>query len=111
MDRTLRVTLDVCASFTALVTRRCFLLAICAAFFSQACQRENAAQPLEHGGSRSKAAASADAPVSNASNFNGTAISSGRPIWFTSVFKARGGPSAGTTIGGVPAEMYVATGR
>lgn len=98
MDRTLRVTLDVCASFTALVTRRCFLLAICAAFFSQACQRENAAQPLEHGGSRSKAAASADAPVSNASNFNGTAISSGRTIWFTSVFKASGVPSTGTTI-------------
>jgi len=73
MDRTHRVAADVC------------LLAICAAFLSQSCQRENAAQPFEHGGSRSKALVSADSAVSNASNFNGTAIPSGRTIWFTSV--------------------------
>jgi hypothetical protein len=44
------------------------------------CQRESAAQSFEHGGSRSTAVASADTAVSNQSNFNGTAIASGRML-------------------------------
>jgi hypothetical protein len=80
MDRTPRVALDVCASFSVHATRRFFLSLMAVAFLSLACQRESATQSFEHGGSRSTAVASADTAVSNQSNFNGTAIASGRML-------------------------------
>src|SRR6267378_6178325 len=110
MDRTPRVALDVCASLSVHATRRFFLSLMAVALLSQACQRESAIQSLEHGGSRSTAVASADTAVSNPSNFNGTAIASGRTIWFTSVFKVSGVGSSGATINVAPSKITFTAG-
>jgi len=110
MDRTPRVALDVCASFSVHATRRFFLSLMVVGLLSQACQRESATQSFEHGGSRSTAVASADTAVSNPSNFNGTAIASGRTIWFTSVFKVSGVGSSGATINVAPSKITFTAG-
>jgi hypothetical protein len=68
------------SSFSVHATRRFFLSLTAVAFLSLACQRESATQSFEHGGSRSTAVASADTAVSNQSNFNDTAIASGRML-------------------------------